>query len=106
MHGAGTAERHSTTELRAGHPDDIAQHPKEWCVAVDINVMCGPVDLDCVGHGVLSFCTNACLRGDTNMEVCTPASICFSGPKDVFVPGLIAGTFVSRCAAAGAIIPS
>src|SRR3954471_19500627 len=37
----------------------------------------------------------------------TPASICFSGPNDTFVPGLISGSFVlAVCAFAGISMPN
>jgi hypothetical protein len=46
MHGAGAAQRHAATELRASHAQDIAQHPEEWGVAVDIDAVGVAVDAD------------------------------------------------------------
>jgi hypothetical protein len=45
------AERHAAAELRAGHADDVAQHPEERGIAVDIDGVIGSIDLDRKGHG-------------------------------------------------------
>src|SRR5271165_2910803 len=54
MHGAGAAERHAATELRAGHAQAVAQHPKERSVAVDIDAVRATVDFDGERHGCFS----------------------------------------------------
>ena len=64
MHGASATQRHAAAELRAGHAQHVAQHPKKWRVAVDVNAMRLTVDYDGEGHGVLSFSTNGDLRRD------------------------------------------
>src|SRR5258705_6210812 len=56
VHGAGAAQCHAAAELRAGHAEHVAQHPQEWDVAVDIDVVGGSVDFDGVGHGCLKGC--------------------------------------------------
>jgi hypothetical protein len=50
MDRAGPAQSCGATELCAGHAQDVAQDPEEWDIAIDIDEMARPVDLDCVGH--------------------------------------------------------
>src|SRR5882724_10046273 len=54
MHGVGAAQCHPASELRAGHAEHVAQHPQEWGVTVNIDVVGGSVDFDGVGHGFLN----------------------------------------------------
>src|SRR5262249_51472306 len=46
MHGAGAALRDPAAELAAGQSDLLAQHPEKRHLALDIEPMRGPVDLD------------------------------------------------------------
>src|SRR3984893_14802201 len=51
--GAGAAQRHPATELGAGHAEQVAQHPKQSRVAVNIDAVGRSVDFDGEGHGYL-----------------------------------------------------
>src|SRR5262249_58551295 len=53
MHGAGAAQRHAAAELRSGHAEDIAQHPQQRGVAINIDRSIDAVDLDGGGHSFL-----------------------------------------------------
>src|SRR5262249_24554736 len=53
MHGAGAAQCHAAAELRSGHTEDIAQHPQQGSVAINIDRSIDAVDLDGGGHGFL-----------------------------------------------------
>src|SRR5438270_283078 len=55
MHGASAAQCHAAAELRAGHAQHVAQHPKQRRVAVDIDAMRLTVDFNGEGHDVLSL---------------------------------------------------
>src|SRR6266436_2662862 len=71
MHGAGAAERHAAAELRAGHAEHVAQHPKQGRVAVDIDGVRGSVDLDGETHGYLD---DSCVHVDSCAQVARIAS--------------------------------
>src|SRR5689334_3256185 len=55
MDRTGPAQSETATELRAGHTQDVAKHPQDRCVVVDIDAVCLAVDADGEGHAVLSF---------------------------------------------------
>ena len=44
MNGAGAAQRHAATELRAGQAQHVAQNPEQRRVAVRVNGVLLPVD--------------------------------------------------------------
>src|SRR5690349_19354305 len=46
MHCAGTALGDPAAILGSSEPDLLAQDPKQWGIALDIEPMRGPVDLD------------------------------------------------------------
>ena len=45
VNGAGTAQRHSAAELRAGHPERITQDPQERCLRIGVDFDGLAVDL-------------------------------------------------------------
>jgi hypothetical protein len=54
MHGAGAAQRYAAAELRAGHPQHVAQYPEQRRVTVDIDGVWIPVDFDIESYRILS----------------------------------------------------
>src|SRR6266568_1303798 len=55
MDRARPAQREATTELGAGHTQDVAHHPERRRVVIDIDAVGLPVDADGECHVVLSF---------------------------------------------------
>src|ERR1051326_8638721 len=54
VHGAGPAQRHTAAEFRAGHAEHVAEHPEQRRVAIDVDAVRSPIDLDGEGHGRLT----------------------------------------------------
>src|ERR1700731_4163780 len=50
MYGAGAAQRHTATKLRAGHAEQVAQYPKQWRIAIRLYDMDVAIDAKPVGH--------------------------------------------------------
>lgn len=50
MDRAGAAQRHTAAELRTRHTQNVAQHPQQRCIAIDVDVMCCPINIDGEGH--------------------------------------------------------
>src|SRR5438477_435875 len=55
LHGAGSAQRHATAELRAGAADDVAQHPEQRHVGGDIDRVGRAIDAQRDHGGAFSF---------------------------------------------------
>src|SRR5215468_3889996 len=55
MYGAGAAQGHAAAELRAGHAENVAQHPEQRRIAVDINLVGVSVDFNAKRHDARSF---------------------------------------------------
>jgi len=54
VHSAGSAQRHTASEFRPGHIQDIAQHPEQRHIRTDIRQRLGfSIQLESDGHGVL-----------------------------------------------------
>src|SRR5262249_54709759 len=70
MHRAGAAQGHAATELRAGHAEHVAQHPKERRVAVHVYALCIPIDFNGEGHGATPFLPMA-IGGAIRPRTCT-----------------------------------
>ena len=52
MHGAGAALGHAATELGADQFQFVTQHPQQWLVVRDLDVVIGAVDVQFYfGHG-------------------------------------------------------
>jgi hypothetical protein len=51
MDGTRTTQCHAASKLGSGQAEDVAQHPKQWGVTVNIDFVIHSVDFDCVGHG-------------------------------------------------------
>src|SRR5262249_58879197 len=54
MHGARAAQRLAAPELRSGHAEHVAQHPKQRGVTVDVETMGYSIDFDGHGHNGIS----------------------------------------------------
>src|SRR5262249_19998788 len=54
MHGARAAQRLAAPELRSGHAEHVAQHPKQRGVTVDVEIVDFSIDFDGHGHTAIS----------------------------------------------------
>jgi hypothetical protein len=63
LHRARAALRDAAAELRAGHAQDIAQHPKQRRVVADIDRPIDAIDFDRVGHSCLHPIRVPCSQG-------------------------------------------
>jgi hypothetical protein len=50
MNRAGAAERHATAKFRAGHAEDVTEHPQQRGIAIDIGDAIETIDFDFESH--------------------------------------------------------
>src|ERR1700724_420629 len=62
MYRAGSAERHATSKLRAGHVQGVAQHPKQRHLGADVDSLRLAVQYKTDGHDS----PDTKIRPDTN----------------------------------------